>query len=39
MNVVEWVREAPGWRLVAPAIVLEWVLFGAWIVHLGEIPI
>jgi len=39
MSVVQWALDAPGRRLVAPAIVVEWALAAAWLVHTGVVSL
>lgn len=39
MSVGAWLREAPGRRVVVPAICVEWLLAGAWVVDAGLLPL
>jgi len=39
MSVVRWALDAPGRRLLAPAIVVEWALAAAWLVHTGVVSL
>jgi len=39
MSVVAWLREAPGRRVIVPAIVVEWALAAAWLVHTGVVSL
>jgi len=34
-TATEWLFAAPGRRLAVPVIAVEWLLFGAWLVHAG----